>query len=207
MIIGCGRRRVGLLGRDCSASLYRGKAAPNPVSRRSRPPSSPTRHTRARQPGSVCVRPAFSVRMGSEAGNPVSLLFPFVAGSGHSSVVHSITRRRLGLAVCHLEWHAPPEPPAALRAPGTNGSSGPSSGGAVDRHPRLTLTRHLARMPRRSGRGGMAYGAPRGSLRPHWVRCKCEDGVQMPGVPRRSTAASAGAHVRLRPSRLEPHPR
>jgi hypothetical protein len=30
-----------------------------------------------------------------------------VAGSDHSSVVHSITRRRLGLAVCHLEWHAP----------------------------------------------------------------------------------------------------
>ena len=36
---------------------------------------------------------------------------PFVAGSGHSSVVHSITRRRLGLAVCHLEWHAPRNPP------------------------------------------------------------------------------------------------
>ena len=77
-----------------------------------------------------CSRTAGARRAGRWAGGPPSCrygertritrchcCFPFAAGSGHNSVVHSITRHRLGLAVCHLEWHAPPEPPAALRAP------------------------------------------------------------------------------------------
>ena len=33
-----------------------------------------------------------------------------------SWVVHSMTSRRPGFGVCHLEWDDPPEPPAALRA-------------------------------------------------------------------------------------------
>jgi hypothetical protein len=37
--------------------------------------------------------------------------------------------------------------------------------------------------------------------------CKGEDGVQMPGIPRRDAAAGAVAHVRLRPPRMEPDPR
>ena len=41
---------------------------------------------------------------------------PFVAGSGHNSVVHEITRRRLGLAVCHSERGDPPDPPEATPA-------------------------------------------------------------------------------------------
>jgi hypothetical protein len=35
----------------------------------------------------------------------------------HRSVVHSITNRRPGFGVCHLRWHAPRNPPDALRAP------------------------------------------------------------------------------------------
>ena len=58
----------------------------------------------------------------------MSLLFPFATGSGYSPVVHSITRRRLGLAVCHLEWHAPPETPAAHEA-GSDQSRTPLTAG------------------------------------------------------------------------------
>src|SRR6185312_10261200 len=54
---------------------------------------------------------------------------------------------------------------------------------------------------------GSAIGAPPALFRPYVRSCNGEDGVQIPGIPRRDAAAGAVAHVRLRPPRMEPDPR
>jgi hypothetical protein len=72
-----------------------------------------------------CARPGTSAAalVPGLRGMPSSLLPSSASAACHagasardSSVVHSITRRRPGSGVCHLEWDDPRNPPNALRA-------------------------------------------------------------------------------------------
>jgi hypothetical protein len=48
-------------------------------------------------------------------GNSLSLPVCLAADSGHRSAVHSITRRRLRLGICHWEWDDPGHPGGTVR--------------------------------------------------------------------------------------------
>ena len=57
-----------------------------------------------------------------------------------------------------------------------------------------------------AGKYSRPYGLAPVVFRSHVRYCQGEDGIQVQGVPRPDAAAGAGAHIRLRPAGMEPHP-
>ena len=82
--------------------------------------------------------------MGIEPGKLGVTAVPLPCGFGLQSDGPLDHQASAGLVVCHLEWHAPPEPPAALRAPlwffaDTPSLAGPGGPGSLAGYERLAV--------------------------------------------------------------------